>query len=121
MSDPRYNTARWQRLREAVIARDGGVCQIQGPGCTVVATTCDHIHPVSTHPHLFWEPGNLRGACRKCNYGGANRIARANARQTVERLQAVIQEQEQQIAVLLEALEDASPRCVSRRSTRGLM
>jgi 5-methylcytosine-specific restriction endonuclease McrA len=51
MSDRRYSTAPWQRLRKAVLARDGHVCQIQGPNSTYAATTCDHILPTSTHPH----------------------------------------------------------------------
>jgi 5-methylcytosine-specific restriction endonuclease McrA len=51
MSDRRYSTAPWQRLRKAVLARDGHVCQFQGPNSTYAATTCDHILPTSTHPH----------------------------------------------------------------------
>ena len=106
MKDRRYSTAAWQKLRRHVLARDGGVCQIQGPRCTLVATTCDHIYPVSTHPHLFWAEENLRAACRKCNFGDGSRIARANTRATIERLQAVIEEQQQQqqIAEMAERL-----------------
>jgi hypothetical protein len=42
MSDRRYSTARWQRLRKAVLAHYGHVCQIQGPRCTGYATTVHH-------------------------------------------------------------------------------
>jgi 5-methylcytosine-specific restriction endonuclease McrA len=112
MSDRRYSTAAWQRLRKAVLVRDGYVCQIQGPHCTLAATTCDHILPTSTHPHLFWAEENLRAACRKCNLGAGSRIAAANTRQTIERLQQIIGQQQQQIAQLLETItryEDAKP------------
>jgi hypothetical protein len=34
VSDRRYSTARWQKLRRAVLAHYGHMCQIQGPRCT---------------------------------------------------------------------------------------
>jgi 5-methylcytosine-specific restriction endonuclease McrA len=92
MADRRYRTAKWQRLRKAVLARDGHVCQIQGPRCTVYATTVDHVLPSSTHPHLFWDPSNLRAACRRCNFGAGAALAAANTRQTIEHLRAVVEQ-----------------------------
>jgi 5-methylcytosine-specific restriction endonuclease McrA len=47
MSDRRYSTARWQRLRRQVLIRDGGACMIQGPRCTGQATTVHDIVPSS--------------------------------------------------------------------------
>jgi hypothetical protein len=38
VADRRYSTARWQRLRRQVLARDGGVCQIQGPAAAASRT-----------------------------------------------------------------------------------
>ena len=55
-------------------------------------------------PHLFPEPSNLVGACRRCNYGGGSRVAAQNTRRTIERLRAVVEEQEQQIAQMAERL-----------------
>jgi 5-methylcytosine-specific restriction endonuclease McrA len=53
MSDRRYSTARWQKLRRAVLAHYGYVCQIEGPRCTGYATTVHHLIPSSQAPHLF--------------------------------------------------------------------
>jgi 5-methylcytosine-specific restriction endonuclease McrA len=110
MSDRRYSTARWQRLRKAVLARYGYVCQIQGPRCRGVANTVHHILPSSQYPELFWNPENLEAACSPCNYGDGSRIAAENTRRTIERLYAIIEEQEQQIAQMVERVgryEDA--------------
>jgi HNH endonuclease len=84
MSDRRYSTARWQRLRRAVLAHYGHVCQVEGPRCTFYATTVHHLIPSSQAPHLFWEPENLVAACRRCNYGDGARVAAENTRQTIE-------------------------------------
>jgi 5-methylcytosine-specific restriction endonuclease McrA len=43
VSDRRYSTARWQRLRKAVLAHYGYVCQVEGPRCTGYATTVHHL------------------------------------------------------------------------------
>jgi uncharacterized coiled-coil protein SlyX len=52
----------------------------------------------------------LRAACRRCNFGGGSRIAGANKRQTIARLEQIITEQQAQIDRLLETVghyEDA--------------
>ena len=114
MSDRRHSTARWQRLRKQVLAYYGHTCQVEGPRCTRYATTVHHLVPSSQAPHLFWEPANLVAACRRCNYGGGSRIAAENTRHTIERLRALVEEQQQQIDRLVETLasyEDAeSPK-----------
>jgi hypothetical protein len=46
----------------------------------------------------------LRAACRRCNFGGGSRIAGANKRQTIARLEQIITEQQAQIDRLLEKL-----------------
>jgi 5-methylcytosine-specific restriction endonuclease McrA len=104
VSDRRYSTARWQRLRKAVLAHYGYVCQLEGPRCTGYATTVHHLMPSSQAPHLFWEPENLIAACTRCNYGDGARVAAQNTRQTIESLRALVVEQQQQIAEMAEQL-----------------
>jgi 5-methylcytosine-specific restriction endonuclease McrA len=104
VSDRRYSTARWQRLRRAVLARYGHLCQLQGPRCTGYATTVHHCVPRSQAPELFWEPTNLVAACGRCNYGGGARVAAENTRRTIKDLRALVIEQQQQIAELTERL-----------------
>ena len=104
MSDRRYSTSRWQRLRRQVLAYYGNACQVEGSRCTGYATTVHHLVPSSQAPHLFWEPTNLVAACRRCNYGEGSRIAAANRRQTIEHLQALVEEQQQQITQIAERL-----------------
>ena len=61
------------KRRKAVLVRDCYTCQIGGEGCTVVATTVDHIHPKA------WggteDPSNLRAACWNCNQRKGTRVA----------------------------------------------
>lgn len=104
MSDRRYSTARWQRLRKAVLAHYGHVCQLQGPRCTGYATTVHHRVPSSQAPHLFWEPSNLVAACGACNYGGGARVQADNRRRRTAEVEQFIIEQQQEIARLAERL-----------------
>jgi 5-methylcytosine-specific restriction endonuclease McrA len=104
MSDRRYSTARWQRLRKAVLAHHGHMCQVEGPRCTGYATTVHHLIPSSQAPELFWEPANLVAACRRCNYGGGSRVQADNRRRRTAQLEQFIIEQEQEIARLVERL-----------------
>jgi 5-methylcytosine-specific restriction endonuclease McrA len=104
VSDRRYSTARWQRLRKAVLAHYGYVCQLEGPRCTGYATTVHHLVPSSQAPHLFWEPSNLIAACGRCNYGDGARVAAENTRRTIKDLRALVEEQQQQIAEMAERL-----------------
>jgi 5-methylcytosine-specific restriction endonuclease McrA len=104
VSDRRYSTASWQRLRKAVLAHYGYVCQLQGPRCTGYATSVHHLIPSSQAPELFWEPSNLVAACGRCNYGGGARVAAENTRRTIEHLRALVEEQQQQITEMAERL-----------------
>jgi 5-methylcytosine-specific restriction endonuclease McrA len=104
VSDRRYSTARWQRLRKAVLAHYGYICQLEGPRCTGYATTVHHRVPSSQAPHPVLGPSNLVAACRRCNYGDGVRVAAENMRQTIERLRQIIEEQQAQIDRLLEKL-----------------
>jgi hypothetical protein len=107
VSDRRYSTARWQRLRRAVLARDGRVCQIEGPNCRGYANSAHHVLPSSTHPHMFFAPENVVAACGACNYGGGAGIAAGNRRAASER----IAELEQRNWYLEQAVEELERRC----------
>jgi 5-methylcytosine-specific restriction endonuclease McrA len=107
MSDRRYSTARWQRLRKAVLNRDGHICQIQGPRCRRYANTAHHVLPSSTHPHLFFQPSNVVAACGACNFGEGAGIAAGNRRAAGER----IAELERRNWHLQEAVEELERRC----------
>src|SRR5262245_12423140 len=58
--------AHWRQLRLKILARDGGPCQIRGPGCRGVANEVDHILPTAMGGS-WYEPINLRAACTTCN------------------------------------------------------
>ena len=57
---------KWQTVRKRILERDRHECQVRLPGCTHVATTVDHITPVSWGGE-WYEPTNLRAACSPCN------------------------------------------------------
>jgi 5-methylcytosine-specific restriction protein A len=62
-----YDSTSWRRLRLQVLKRDNYQCQVRLTGCTVVATSVDHIRPVHLCPELGLEPFNCRSACVHCN------------------------------------------------------
>lgn len=55
----------WRRLRAQVLAEEM-YCHYKLPGCTAIATTVDHIIPVSKGGAEL-DRANLVGACRQCN------------------------------------------------------
>ena len=58
----RYNTARWRRVREIVLARDliCRVCQVEA------ATEADHIMPIARGGDV-WDVANIQGLCPGCH------------------------------------------------------
>lgn len=77
--------AVWRRVRLEVLRRDGYVCQIRGPHCTVLATEADHIRTArecevsgnhATPRCTCNDPRNLRAACKPCNSGRENNAGR---------------------------------------------
>lgn len=55
-----YKTRRWLRKREAILRRDGYLCQeSKRYGKSVEATTVHHIYPVEQYPELAFEDWNL--------------------------------------------------------------
>jgi 5-methylcytosine-specific restriction protein A len=107
VSDRRYSTAQWQRVRKAVLARYGHLCQIQGPRCTGYATTVHHVVPSSQAPELFWAEENLVAACSRCNYADGAAIAADNRRSERARLLELEQENQR----LERAVEELERRC----------
>src|SRR5689334_22920217 len=78
MTHPRYRTAAWRAVRKQVLARDGRLCQIKRPGCTVIATEVDHrVRPEAGGAE--YDPANLRAACKACNVGKRNAELAARA------------------------------------------
>lgn len=59
------NTWEWtSKIRPMVLERDGGLCQLRLPGCTIVAEQVHH-----TRDRLIYgdDPAYLVAACRRCN------------------------------------------------------
>jgi len=63
----------WRELRLRVLAEEP-YCQIRGEKCRGIATTVDHVVPLSIAPELAHERSNLRAACGPCNYAGGARM-----------------------------------------------
>lgn len=58
--DKYYKTSRRKRLREAVLMRDGYMCQdSKRYGKSIEANTVHHIFPADKYPKLFFNPYNL--------------------------------------------------------------
>lgn len=66
---------RWRKIRAAVLARDGWVCQMNGPTCTGVATTVDHMDPLALGGVMLPDPSRLRAACVACNSRDGQRLS----------------------------------------------
>lgn len=65
-TDRWYHTARWQKLRAAVLA-DEPLCRAcAATGLVVEATLVDHVQPVK-HEGDFWSRGNLQPLCNLCH------------------------------------------------------
>lgn len=87
--------------------RDSYLCRVRGPRCTGRATSVHHIKPSSQFPHLFYAADNLISSCTACNSGegasiaSTNRATRATVdqlEQTIEQMQAEIDELHQRLA-----------------------
>lgn len=73
-----YKTARWQRLRWAVLMRDAFTCQfcrrVEAKTQLLVA---DHKMPHRGDEGLFWSEGNLQCLCKPCHDSEKQRQERA--------------------------------------------
>ena len=77
------SSSAWRKVRALILARDGYLCQIKGPKCTVGADTVDHVVSIAEGGALL-DPTNLRAACQACNFGraGGDTRVRTRARRT---------------------------------------
>lgn len=75
-----YNTARWQRLRKAVLASSPLCAYCAELGYTTPAIDVDHIAPVDTMPGQAFDPDNLQPLCKECHSGPKRREERAGHR-----------------------------------------
>lgn len=76
MADPlerQVYGAHWRNVvRPAILARDEGICQLRGVGCTLIATQVDHIIPWRAGGS-WYDEDNLRASCAPCNNARAER------------------------------------------------
>jgi len=72
-----YKTARWQKLRMAVLVRDLFTCQWPGCGRIEADTSqlvADHVVPHRGDERLFWDDGNLQCLCKPCHDSAKARV-----------------------------------------------
>jgi 5-methylcytosine-specific restriction endonuclease McrA len=106
VSDRRYGSLRWKRLRLAVLNRDNYLCQIQGANCRGTANSVNHRIPVS-QGGAFFDPENLEASCTACNSSGGAYLTRDNRRAIIEQneyLERVVQAQQERILELEDQL-----------------
>jgi|SRR5512132_4053973 5-methylcytosine-specific restriction endonuclease McrA len=59
-----YSSARWQKLRQVVRARDRGRCRYESSECRG-RLEVHHIVPAKAHSELFFALDNLELVCRR--------------------------------------------------------
>lgn len=63
-----YHSGRWERKRQAILRRDGYLCQeCLRYGRRRPATTIHHKQHVDTHPELAYQNDNLISLCGACH------------------------------------------------------
>ena len=60
-----YHSARWKRVRQHILKRDGGVCCKCGAVNKVMII--DHIKEIKDAPELTWDYDNLECLCIPCH------------------------------------------------------
>lgn len=69
-------------LSRFVVARDGGLCQMRDEGCTVVATTAQHVVPrCESDPATWFDPDGCVAACSHCNLTDGARLGNKRLRE----------------------------------------
>ena len=92
--DPFYKSARWLRLREAVLRRDGYRCrESRRFGKRVEATTVHHVFPREEFPEYQWEPWNLISLAGDVHDGMHDRVTGALTEKGAELLRRVARRQ----------------------------
>ena len=88
MGESFYKSKRWQRLRKAVLARDGYQCQeSKRYGKVLPATTVHHIFPREDYPQYQWESWNLISLSADVHDQMHNRTTRELTQQGLELLE----------------------------------
>lgn len=67
MKPRKWGGRKAQAWTKAVLREHGTVCALRLEGCTLLATTGDHIKPRSLYPWLQYDVTNGRPACQHCN------------------------------------------------------
>ena len=66
MSDPRYHTARWRKIRDHQL-RQYPLCEMcEKQGRATMATVADHVEPHRGDDEIFWY-GELQSLCASCH------------------------------------------------------
>jgi|TARA_R100000501_G_scaffold15113_2_gene27451 hypothetical protein len=73
MSDPRYRTARWRKLRRSHLNANPICAFCEARGKVVLAKVCDHVNPHRGDDHVFWN-GPFQSLCQSCHSGDKQRI-----------------------------------------------
>ena len=77
MSDPFLESKKWKRLREAILARDGYMCQYcKRFGKRIAAEHVHHVLPREFFPELSYTAWNLISLCKDCHDKMHNRTDR---------------------------------------------
>lgn len=77
-----YKTARWRRLRAAILLRDMYRCQRCGRiGPDTSKLVADHIKPHRGDDRLFWDEANLQTLCKACHNGAKQREEQGSMQQ----------------------------------------
>ena len=64
--EPRYNSARWKRLREIVLQKSPLCLHCRDAGRVTPARVVDHVRPVR-RGGAFWDIHNLQSLCQSCH------------------------------------------------------
>lgn len=73
-----YHTARWTKLRQAILLRDCYTCRMCGRIAPSRDLVADHITPHRGDPALFWDDANLQVLCHHpCHSSAKQRSERA--------------------------------------------
>lgn len=63
-----YKSARWKRLREKILRRDGYQCKLcKRFGRAKEATEVHHIEHIEDAPEKAFDPDNLVSLCHACH------------------------------------------------------
>ena len=76
--DPFYRDKRWKRLRRAMLARAGWMCEeCRRYGKRADAEAVHHVFPKSEFPEYQWMAWNLMCLCKTCHDAMHDRITNA--------------------------------------------